>query len=59
MPDEIMSPKEFKDRMKSRKNNAFLTCEAKESECVDLMCDLLTELGYGDGVKVYNEIPCE
>ena len=47
-----MTPEEFKTKMQSIPDYPT-DKEAAHSEADDLMCDLLEELGYGEGVAVF------
>lgn len=48
---ENMTPKEFRDRMEEL---SHLDTERRHIEMDECMCDLLTELGYGEGVEIFN-----
>ena len=52
-----MNEKEFYEKMVALKNMYKNDPEALHSEMDDLMCALLKDLGYGDGVEVFNS--CE
>lgn len=50
-----MNPQEFYKRMLDLKND-FAGDEEAVHTCMDnLMCELLSILGYGDGIEVFNE----
>jgi hypothetical protein len=49
-----MTPYEFYHKMLEIADN--LDKEAKHTEADDLLCAVLTELGYGAGVKVFHEM---
>ena len=50
---ENMTPKEFRDRMEEL---SHLDTERRHIEMDNCMCDLLTELGYGEGVEIFNSV---
>lgn len=51
-----MNPQEFYKKMKRlRGNNDDYDEEATHKAMDNLMCEVLTELGYEDGVKVFKE----
>lgn len=47
------TPKEFRDRMEEL---SHLDTERRHIEMDACMCDLLTELGYGEGVEIFNSV---
>ena len=47
-----MTPKEFENKMESLKSR---DCETAHERMDDVMCGILIELGYEDGVKKFNE----
>lgn len=47
------TPKEFRDRMEEL---SHLDTESRHIEMDACMCDLLTELGYGEGVEIFNSV---
>lgn len=49
------APKEFYEKMLQLKNNFEGDAEAVHINMDDLMCKLLSTLGYGDGVEVFCE----
>ena len=51
MKKRPMSPEEFCDRMKKILDDHDL--ESAHSDADELMCEVLRQLGYGDGVKVF------
>lgn len=51
-----MSPDEFRDRMIEIARRAEYDAEEPHEEADDLMCEILTDLGYGEGVKVFEEM---
>ena len=51
-----MSPDEFRDRMLEIAKGAEYDPEEHHGEADDLMCEILTDLGYGEGVKVFEEM---
>lgn len=55
-----MTPEEFKNRMleiSDQLGKNFCDEEITHSEADGLMCDLLRELGYGEGVDVFEDMP--
>jgi hypothetical protein len=49
----VMSPEEFKDKMQA----IFDLREDAETQHInmdDLLCETLIELGYGEGIKIFN-----
>lgn len=50
-----MNPEEFYKQMLYLKNNFSRDKEAVHMYMDDLMCELLSMLGYGDGIEVFNE----
>jgi len=50
----MMTPEEFKEAMKKFSQNP--DTEAAHTEADRLMCKLLTDLGYGNGVKVFKSM---
>ena len=55
-----MTPEEFKNEMQKISNQLgkkFCDEEITHSKADDLMCDLLRELGYGEGVDVFKDMP--
>lgn len=50
-----MSPKQFYERMLEIPKKYYYDDEATHMYMDELMCELLAELGYGDGVKVFEE----
>ncbi len=51
-----MTPKEFKDEMKSLAEEFRNDKEARHSNMDGLMCKLLKKLGYKKGVEVFEEV---
>lgn len=47
-----MNPEEFKKKMEALRSDDE---EYSHRVMDDLMCELLTELGYGEGVKIFDE----
>ena len=55
-----MTPEEFKNEMQKISNQLGKNhCdeEITHAEADDLMCNLLRELGYGEGVDVFEDMP--
>ena len=55
-----MTPEEFKNEMQkisNQRGEKFCDEEITHSKADDLMCDLLRELGYGEGVDVFEDMP--
>lgn len=48
-----MTPDEFAEKMKRIVEETGCDVEACHGEMDDAMCELLTELGYGDGIQVF------
>jgi len=48
-----MTPEEFKEKMASIVAGSGGDQEMAHIKMDDLMCDLLNELGYGEGVEVF------
>lgn len=51
-----MTPEEFKRKMQEICSNTD-DREAMHGEADDLLCNMLIQLGYGDGVRVYEQTP--
>lgn len=56
-----MTPEEFYEKMsnfRQQLNGVYLyDNEDFHIDADDLMCELLTSLGYGDGIKVFQDTP--
>ena len=55
-----MTPEEFKNEMQKIRNRLgkkYIDEEIIHAEGDDLMCKLLRELGYGEGVDVFEDMP--
>jgi hypothetical protein len=55
-----MTPKEFAQRMKDAYE--YFWVEKEDEECVhadmdNIMCDLLRQLGYGEGIDIFENTP--
>lgn len=51
-----MTPKEFYEKMKELSDEeGFMDSEYVHGNMDDLMCEVLTSLGYGEGVKVFKD----
>jgi len=50
-----MTPKQFAKRMKEIRDDGDI--EKAHWEADMLMCQLLQQLGYGDGVKLFTDMP--
>lgn len=48
-----MTPDEFAEKMKRIVEETVWDVENCHREMDDVMCELLTELGYGEGVQVF------
>ena len=48
-----MSPEEFKQKMLEFEADNYKDIEEIHSKMDDLMCEVLSMLGYGDGVEVF------
>ena len=55
MSSKIMTPKQFAKRMKEIRDDGDI--EKAHWEADMLMCQLLQQLGYGDGVKLFTDMP--
>lgn len=57
--NEILTPEEFVEEMRKIYDKAFVGYdqEITHVEADGLMCDLLTALGYGDGAKIFEDMP--
>ena len=51
-----MSPVEFRDRMAEIAKRSLYDPEESHGKADDLMCEILTNLGYGEGVKIFEEM---
>lgn len=54
--DFNMTPEQFKDKMLEIIKTNEDDPENAHPEADDLLCDLLKELGYGEGIKLYKEM---
>lgn len=58
---EKITPKEFYEKMKalsdSTDSDEYIDLEYAHEDMDDLMCKVLTLLGYGEGVKVFKDTP--
>lgn len=55
-----MTPEEFKNKMQKisdQQGEVHVDIEITHAEADDLMCELLRELGYGEGVDVFEDMP--
>jgi len=50
---DLMTPEYFKERMGGLDNDLDTECAHYEMD--KAMCDLLEQLGYGDGVQVFRD----
>lgn len=56
MPDTPMTPDEFRDEMrKIYPIDGECDEEIAHGNADELMCKLLTQFGYGEGVKIFND----
>ena len=58
--EEVMTPEEFKERMRDAadaKNGAHYDIEDSHRAMDRVMCELLRELGYGEGVDIFEDEP--
>ena len=53
--DGVITPEEFTKRMQEIHDRYLDDEEVVHSEMDDLMCDLLRELGYGEGVDIFDK----
>lgn len=51
-----MTPKDFKEKMLEIEAMGRDDIEASHAAADDLLCDVLAELGYIEGVNVYQEL---
>lgn len=51
-----MTPEEFKDAMSAINDEAWKDPEMAQSEADNLMCEMLSSLGYGEGVEVFRNM---
>lgn len=51
-----MPPDEFREKMIEIANKAEYDPEKSHGQDDDLMCEILTDIGYGEGVKVFEEM---
>ena len=51
--ERTMTPQEFKEKMEQLSK---LDTERRHIAMDDCMCELLTELGYGEGVEIFNSV---
>lgn len=50
----MLSPKEFKEEMERL---SHLDTERRHIAMDDCMAQLLTDLGYGEGIEIFNRVP--
>lgn len=50
-----MNPEEFYEKMLKLKKDFGDDVEEVHAKMDDLLCEILTTLGYGDGVEIFNE----
>jgi len=55
MSKKVMTPQEFADKIRAIEETHGGDNEAMHSEADDLMCKLLREMGYGEGIAIYEE----
>lgn len=55
--NKVMNPQEFYKKMKELAEIEDFDEEDLHVDMDDLMCRVLTDLGYGDGIKIFNETP--
>ena len=48
-----MTPEQFRDRMKQISDECGWDAERAHGDMDDLMCDVLSELGYQEGVAIF------
>lgn len=49
-----MTPEEFKQKMEELKNK--FDPEKRHDEADKLLCEALSQLGYSEGIEIYNEM---
>ena len=49
----MLTPEEFADRIRAIFQDVDHDVERAHGEADELLCDLLRELGYGDGVTIF------
>ena len=52
---KMMSPEEFAKKMQEIAEECGGDCEASHSTMDDLMCQVLRELGYDEGVEIFED----
>lgn len=52
-----MAPEEFKIKMQEIKDNRYIDEEDTHIAMDELMTKILISLGYGEGVKIFNDTP--
>lgn len=52
-----MTPEEFKTKMEQLADEYFEDEETMHARMDDVMCDLLTDLGYGEGIDIFTLTP--
>jgi hypothetical protein len=52
----VMTPDEFKQKMQDAFSISNGDMETQHRFADDLLCDVLKDLGYGDGIEVYESI---
>lgn len=52
--ETMLSPKEFKEEMERL---SHLDTERRHIAMDDCMAQLLTDLGYGEGIEIFNRVP--
>ena len=57
MADKVMTPEEFRQRMEEIRKTDGDDEYIAHIEMDGVMCDLLCQLGYGDGIKVFDDQP--
>ena len=49
----MMTPEEFTNKMRELYDKPYIDVEIEHAEANDMMCDILRELGYGEGVAIF------
>jgi len=49
----VKTPKEFKEKMQELDLTADGDCEIFHGKADELMCEMLIDLGYGEGVQIF------
>ncbi len=53
----ILTPEQFKKQMQAIFDNEGFDKELAHMDADEFMCDVLTSLGYGEGVEIFKSAP--